>query len=90
MMVPGLSGILIIGKGTREIFTGGDRSHRGNYETLAVPELKIITPLETANTFGQELKQALRNIKSGDFDRSLDFVDIVIDSPPDYDTANKY
>ena len=69
MMVPGLSGVLVIGKGTREIFTGGDRSWRDNYETRAVPELKILTPLDCAYAFSEILKKTLRDVKSGDYER---------------------
>jgi len=69
MMVPGLSGVLVIGEGTREIFTGGDRSWQSNYETRAVPELKILTPLDCAYAFSEILKKTLRDIKSGDYER---------------------
>ena len=69
MMVPGLSGVLVIGQGTREIFTGGDRYYRTNYETRAVPELKILTPLDCAYEFSEILQKILRDIKSGDFER---------------------
>merc|ERR1712150_270310 len=96
MMVPGLSGVLVIGQGTHEIFTGGDRTYRTNYETRAVPELKILTPLDSGYAFSGVLQETLRNIKSGDYRRPLvevpsvpNFANITIESPPDYETAMK-
>ena len=59
-MVPGLSGILVIGQKTREVFRGGDRSNKINYDTVPVPELKIITPLDSANAFSRVLQQCFR------------------------------
>ena len=59
-MVPGLSGILVIGQKTREVFRGGDRSNKTNYDTVPVPELKIITPLNSANAFSRVLQQCFR------------------------------
>ena len=84
-MVPGLSGILVIGQKTREVFRGGDRSIKSNYETVPVPELKIITPLDSANAFSRVLQQCFRDIKSGDFNRSLDYEEAPIESPPSYE-----
>ena len=63
-MVPGLSGILVIGQKTREVFRGGDRSIKTNYETVSVPELKIITPLDSANAFSRVLQQCFRQSPS--------------------------
>ena len=59
-MVPGLSGILVIGQKTREVFRGGDSSNKINYDTVPVPELKIITPLNSANAFSRVLQQCFR------------------------------
>ena len=59
-MVPGLSGILVIGQKTREVFRGGDRSNKSNYDTVPVPELKIISPLDSANAFSRVLQQCFR------------------------------
>ena len=83
MMVPGLSGVLVIGQGTREIFTGGDRTYRTNYETRAVPELKILTPLDSGYAFSGVLKETLRNIKSGDYRRPH----IEVPSAPNFDQS---
>ena len=82
MMVPKLSGILVFGKRTRKVFTGGDRKNPNNYEMRPVPEMKIISPLGSAQVFSKEFQQTLRNIKTGEYDRSLVFNDVQT-APPE-------
>ena len=90
MFVPALSGILIFGGQTRQVFTGGDRSNQRNYETRKVPEMKMLVPYESAKKFSSQVQQALRNIKSGCYERSLEFAEAPISKePPTYDEVMK-
>ena len=81
MMVPKLSGILVFGKRTRKVFTGGDRNNPNNYEMRPVPEMKIISPIGSAQVFSKEFQQTLRNIKTGEYDQSLVFNDVQTTPP---------
>ena len=73
-----------------QVFTGGDRSNQRNYETRKVPEMKMLVPYESAKKFSSQVQQALRNIKSGCYERSLEFAEAPISKePPTYDEVMK-
>ena len=90
MFTPEVSGILIFGGKTRRVFLGGDRNNAANYETRPVPEMQMLIPMEMAKKFSKELQQALRNIKAGNYDRSLEFSEGPISKePPSYGEVMK-
>ena len=71
MGIKGASGVLIYGPKTRQELRPGavNRDLPSSYETIPIPEMKILTPMDSANEFSQILQQALRDIKSGDYER---------------------
>ena len=71
--VPQLSGILVFGGKTRRVFTGGNPKLNRNYKVIRVPEMKMMIPKQSANNFAKHLQQALRNIKGGKYENSLEF-----------------
>ena len=74
-MVPEISAVNVYGNRTREVFLGGDRNNPRNFKNVKVPEMQIMIPMNEAQAFSKELQQVFRNIKSGDFERSLDYVE---------------
>ena len=85
MFVPALSGILIFGDQTCEVFTFGYPDNP-NYDIREVPEMEMLAPYEPAKTFSSQVQQALRNIKSDCYKRSLEFSEAPISKePPTYD-----
>merc|ERR1719320_638697 len=83
--VPNISAVNVYGDKTRRIFTGGDRNNSNNYTNVRVPEIQVMAPLPEAKKFAKALQEALRKVKSGDFERPPCMGTTVTDQPPRYD-----
>lgn len=86
--VPNISAVNVYGDKTRRIFTGGDRNNSNNYTNVRVPEIQIMTPQEEGKKFANALQEALRKIKSGDYERPP-CMSAVTNQPPSYAAAQK-
>ena len=73
MFVPSMSGILVFRGQSRLVCTGGNRSNLSNYEVRGVPDMKMVIPYQMAMDFSNQIQQALRDIKDGTFEKSLEF-----------------
>ena len=85
-MIPALSGILVFGSEAHTIDKSKNDKSYYTITRVVVPEIEqirvisirrnlmqIVAPYEDAAKFSEALQRALRNIKCGDFDGSLDF-----------------
>jgi len=85
--VPNISAVNVYGDKTRRVFTGGDRNNSNNYTNVRVPEIQIMAPTKEAKKFATALQEALRKVKSGDFERPPCMGTTVTDQPPTYDSV---
>ena len=82
MFVPDMSGILVFRGQSRLVFTGGSPSNLSNYEVKGVPDMKMVIPYQMAMDLSNQIQQALRDIKAGTFEKSLEISDVPIVNEP--------
>ena len=74
-LISAISGINVFGTETRYVFTGGNRSRLINYETLLVPESRMIIPINEAKRFASVLEETLTKFRNREYNHSLDQVE---------------